>query len=166
MTIKALYQAYQRDIYGYLFHLTGQQSAAEDLTSEVFISAMKSLPAFQGNADIKTWLFSIARHKWYESIRREKRETSALERLGACLRADGPSVEDHLLDAALLDRVRALLDEEKERSRRVVLLRAEGYSFYEIAGLCGISEGSARVIDFRTRKKLRELLAKEGFSHE
>ena len=40
------------------------------------------------------------------------------------------------------------------------------YSFYEISQKYGISESSARVIDFRTKDKLRKILKKEGFTDE
>jgi RNA polymerase sigma-70 factor (ECF subfamily) len=45
-------------------------------------------------------------------------------------------------------------------------MRVEGYSFFEIAQKHGISESSARVIDHRAKRKIREALAKEGIVHE
>lgn len=45
-------------------------------------------------------------------------------------------------------------------------MRIEGYSFYEIAMKYNISESSARVIDFRTKKKIRGILEKEGLSND
>ena len=59
-----------------------------------------------------------------------------------------------------------MLDREPERTRKIVLMRLEGYSFYEIGKKCGISESSARVVDFRTKAKIREILKKEGFVDE
>ena len=55
-----------------------------------------------------------------------------------------------------------LLDKEEKRTRDIVLMRIEGYSYYEISQINNISEGSARVIDFRAKKKIREILVKEG----
>ena len=43
--------------------------------------------------------------------------------------------------------------------------RIDGYSYYEIAEKYGISEGSARVIDFRMKKKIRDILEKEDKWH-
>ena len=59
--------------------------------------------------------------------------------------------------------MKELLKQEEPRTRTVVQMRIDGYSFYEIAQKLGIREGSARVIDFRARKKLREQLMKEGY---
>lgn len=74
--IKKLYEKYKQDVFGYLISLTHNPTLSEDLTSETFLSAIKSLPNFKGNSDIKTWLFSIARHKWYENLRKEKHDIS------------------------------------------------------------------------------------------
>ncbi|MEG2687298.1 MAG: sigma factor-like helix-turn-helix DNA-binding protein, partial [Christensenellaceae bacterium] len=79
---------------------------------------------------------------------------------------ESPSAEDVLIKASVLSRIMGLLEMEKPRNKTIVLLRIDGYSFYEIAQKCDISESSARVIDFRLRKKLREILMKEGFANE
>ena len=41
-------------------------------------------------------------------------------------------------------------------------MRIEGYSYLEIAQKYEISESSARVIDYRAKKKIKETLIKEG----
>ena len=58
------------------------------------------------------------------------------------------------------------LREEPEKQRQVAALRLEGYSYFEIANLCGISESSARVIWFRVKEKLKAHLEKEGIVHD
>lgn len=120
--LEELFRTYHNDVYRYLYSLSHDASLSEDLASEVFLKVVKSIGSFRGEADIKTWLFSIARHEWYE--------------------------------------------QEPERTRNIVLMRLDGYSFYEIGTKFGISESSARVIDFRTKEKLRKILKKEGFADE
>lgn len=82
------------------------------------------------------------------------------------LQNENSSDEDSLIQAEVLIRIGELLELEKEQYKTIVFLRIDGYSFCEIAQKCSISEGSARVIDFRVRKKLREILTKEGFANE
>ncbi len=60
----------------------------------------------------------------------------------------------------------SLLEKESERTKDIVLMRIDGYSFYEISTKHSISESSARVIDFRAKKKIREFLEKEESNHE
>ena len=57
----------------------------------------------------------------------------------------------------------SILSKEKERDREVVNLRIEGLSFHEIGTKVGISENSARVIFFRLKNKIKEILQKEGY---
>ena len=65
--------------------------------------------------------------------------------------------------AELSARVRALLAAEPARSQKITSMRLEGYSFYEIGLACGVSEASARVIDFRAKKRIRAALEQEGY---
>ena len=76
MLIKKIYEEYKQDVFVYLVSLTNDTSISEDLVSETFLSAIKSIHKFKGESSIKTWLFSIARNKWYEYLRKEKFTTS------------------------------------------------------------------------------------------
>ena len=171
--LEKLFRTYYKDIYRYIYSLTHDASLSEDLTSEVFLEVVKSIATFQGKADVKTWMFSIARHKWIDYLRKKNRqvEIEVLSELisnmpvtdsGAELK--GP--EEQVLDKELLDRVYTLLAEEPERTRNIVKLRLAGYSFYEIAKRENISESSARVIYFRAKEKIKESLEKEGLGRE
>lgn len=163
--IKDLYEKYKKDIFAYLINITHDKTLSEDLTSETFLSAIKSLANFKGKSSIKTWLFSIARHKWYEHLRREK-DTRSLDIFIQYYIWEDSSPENLLFENELSNRIIELLSIEDDRIRDIVMMRIEGYSFYEISSRFNISEGSARVIDFRTKRKLRERLIKEGYKYE
>ena len=175
--LEKLFRTYYKDIYLYLYSLTHDASLAEDLTSDVFLEVVKSIAGFRGEADIKTWMFSITRHKWIDYLRKKNRriETEVLSELvgnhatsdsAGITPANIKGVEEQYLEKELLERIGALLEEETERTRNIVKLRLEGYSFYEIGKMQGISESSARVIYFRVKEKLRQTLEKEGLGHE
>lgn len=166
--LEQLYSDYSKDIYRYLFSLCRDASLSEDLTSEVFLAVVKSIGTFRKECDVKTWLFSIARNKWFEYLRRKKRtiETEALDEFIELKPSVSPSVEIVYLTDELVKRIYELIDEEKERPRKVALMRIDGFSFYEIGKACGISENSARVMFFRTKEKIRQKLKEEGFEYE
>ena len=69
--LKRLFEEYYSDLYRYLFGLCHDASLMEDLVSETFLEAVKSVVTFRGQSDIKTWLFSIARHRWYAWLRKK-----------------------------------------------------------------------------------------------
>lgn len=62
-----------------------------------------------------------------------------------------------------LARVRELLGEMNPKTRQVVELRAQGYSYAEIAPRLQITENSARVLEHRARAILQQTLQKEGY---
>ena len=71
------------DIFGLLFRLTQDAEEAADLTQETFLSALKAVSKFRGEADLKTWLFRIAinesrnRFRWWK--RRFRSQTDSLD---------------------------------------------------------------------------------------
>lgn len=159
--IKQLYEQYKQDIYGYLFSLTHNASLSEDLLSETFLAALTAIARFEGQSDLKTWLFSIARHKWYEHLRKQ-RPTVPLDELSEHYLSDALPIGAQLLQQEVTEGILQCLSTLDNRTQRIVRLRIEGYSFQEIARLCQVSEGSARVIDFRAKQKIKDFLAKEG----
>ncbi len=60
-----LFETYHKDIFTYLYSLSRDASLSEDLTSEVFLEVVKSIATFRGESDVKTWLFTIARRRWF-----------------------------------------------------------------------------------------------------
>jgi RNA polymerase sigma-70 factor (ECF subfamily) len=163
--IKDIYARYKQDVYIYLVSLTHDPILSEDLVSETFLAAIQSLHNFKGNSDIKTWLFSIARNKWYGYLRKKKYATD-LDSLAKVYLYQEENLEKSFIDKTIANKIMMLLKDEDERKRGIVLMRIEGYSFYEIAMKYNISESSARVIDFRTKKKIRGILEKEGLSND
>ena len=69
--LEELFRTYHNDVYRYLYSLSHDASLSEDLASEVFLKVVKSIGTFRGESDIKTWLFSIARHEWYDYLRKK-----------------------------------------------------------------------------------------------
>lgn len=167
--IEQLYRKYRDDVYRYLCSLTHDAQAAEDLLSETFLKALQALGRYDGRASVRTWLFAIARHAWVDSLRRHKPTVSYEDLLAGYLAEGRPAAADVPADQdrrELADRAKALLASRKAPAPEILRLRALGYSFAEIAVNCGISESSARTLDFRTRKWLREQLEKEGYTNE
>ena len=155
-----LFAQYYADVYRYLYSLSRDASLSEELAAEVFLEAVRTLGCFRGDCQVKTWLFSIARHRWLKYLEKKKTRPPA-QPLTEFLQDPAKGPEQTVQDRQLQARIRQLLQAEPERTRAVVLLRLEGRSFYEIGQQCGISESSARVIDCRARARLRAILQKE-----
>jgi len=165
MLLKKIYEEYKQDVFKYLVSLTHDVSLSEDLVSETFLGALKSLHKFKGESTIKTWLFSIARNKWYEHLRKEK-PTISLDDLSYNYLLSECDLDNSIIKKELSNKILALLDNESPRTKDIILMRIEGYSYFEIGKKHNICESSARVIDHRTKKKIKNILAKEADDYE
>ena len=160
--LRELFDSYYRDVYAYLCSMCRDPQLAEDLAAETFLQAVRSAAGFRGQSSGKTWLFSIARHCWFAHLRRARRMPGE-DSPGEASELAVPSAEDCVCEKEPAERAQQLLALESERTQGIVRMRLQGYSFFEIACRYGISESSARVIDFRARAKIQKALEKEGF---
>ena len=157
--IENLYILYKKDVYIYLFSLTHNLNLSEDLLSETFVQAIYSIGNFKGQSSVKTWLFSIARNLWLQSMRKDKQTVEYNDLLELYV---SDSIAERLITEETIKRINNLLLEKDQRTQKIVNMRVEGYSFGEIAQELDMSESSARVIDFRTKKWIKDVLEKEG----
>ena len=153
-----VYAVYFDDVYRYLLSLSGSESVAEELTSETFFRAMDALDRFRGECSVRVWLCQIAKHLWYQHLRKRKPEEPLPED-----GLPGPSAEEDVLTRQghldLLRQIHAL----PPSTREVVYLRAfGGLSFREIGDVLGRTETWARVTFYRGKEALR----KGGADHE
>ena len=60
-----LYNTYFNDVYLYIRHLSGDEHIAEEITSDTFFKAIKSIDSFRGDCDVRVWLCQIAKNSYY-----------------------------------------------------------------------------------------------------
>lgn len=159
--IENLYILYKKDVYIYLYSLTHNLNLSEDLLSETFVNAIASIENFKGQSSVKTWLFSIARNLWLQNMRKEKQTVEYNDLLELYV---SDSIAERLITKETVKRIKNLLLEKDQRTQKIVNMRVEGYSFSEIARDLKLSESAARVIDFRAKKWMKDILEKEGLS--
>ena len=157
--IEKLYLDYKQDIYNYLLSITHNPTLSEDLLSETFVKAIYSIGNFKGNSSVRTWLFSIARHLWLQNLRKDKPTVEYSDLLEIYV---SDSIVDSFIAKQTADRVYELLKTKDDQTQKIVSMRVYGISYCEISEKINISENSARVIDFRTKKWLTSILKKEG----
>ena len=141
-------------VYHFLLSLCGNESLAEELTSETFYHAYLHIGQFRGDCKIETWLCQIAKNALIKEQKRHNRFV--------CTDNLDNFVADTNVFEALANREQALqihrhLHTLKEPYREVFMLRVFGdLSFKEIADICGKSESWAKVTFYRAKNKLIE----------
>lgn len=69
MEFEEIFRRYFQDVYQYIRRLSGDGPLAEEITSETFFKALRSIDRFRGECDIRVWLFQIAKLSSVLSIR-------------------------------------------------------------------------------------------------
>src|SRR5258708_29754486 len=91
--MQVLFARHQVRVYRFVLRLVGNQAAAEDLISEVFLDVWRQADRFEGRSAVSTWLLAIARFKALSLMRRKPDEELDEETAGAVRgRAGAPQV--------------------------------------------------------------------------
>ena len=152
--MEEIYQAHARTVYKFLLSQCHDADLAEELTQETFYQAVRSIGRFQGDCKVSVWLCQIAKHLWYQHLRKANRETELPEEAELPL---VPSAEEEAVSrSGQLDLLRRV-HELPEPGREVVYLRAfGGLSFREIGDVLGKTETWARVTFYRGKERLKQ----------
>jgi len=157
-----LWQAYAAAVAGYL----RVQGAAEpdDLTSEVFLGAFRSVGGFAGDeAAFRSWLFTIAHRRLLDARRAAGRRPQMAALDHALPAAAEPGVDAEVLRRLATERVRGLCDRLVPDQRDVLLLRlVGGFTVEEVAVALGKSAGAVKALQRRGLLALEKILQREG----
>lgn len=152
-----IYNDYFRDVYLYIKSLSNDEHIAEDITSETFINAMKSIDKFKGNCDIRVWLCQIAKNSYFSYLRKNKKliytdKDQENEEEGIDIEASILSIETSM-------EIHEVLHNLEEPYKEVFSLRTFGeLSFKQIGLLFQKNENWACVTYHRARKKIKNKL--------
>lgn len=144
-----------------LGRLVGPTPDLEDLVQVTFIEAIRSFPAYRGEASLASWVTRIAVHVAWHHLRRGVRRFVSLEVVPAAGEAEAPHPgPDGALDSRRTSaRLHALLDRIKPKKRIAFLLFVvEGHSVEEIAALTGASRTAVKSRLFFARRELQALV--------
>lgn len=148
-------RATQTDVWRLLAHLANTD-VADDLTQETYLRVMDALPRFAARSSARTWLLSVARRVWVDSVRHDmaRPRASAVELDevdGTPSRATdgGADTWTEMVDA------RALLGQlDPDRREALILTQVLGHTYAEAAAIAGCRVGTIRSRVARARKDL------------
>ena len=154
---EAFYRQRERDIFGYLWRVTGDEQTANDLTQEVFFRAWRQFEKLRGYERPDAWLFHVATNLALNEQRHQRVAGPAATLLG-----DERAPGDHAAQLADRAALRSALEGLPARQRAALILRElYGYTCDEIAGMLDVSRAAAKMTLSRARAGLRALYLKE-----
>jgi RNA polymerase sigma factor (sigma-70 family) len=147
---EALYDAYHRRLLAFCQHMLGSREEAEDVLQHTFMAAYRSLRAGYEVADLKPWLYTIARNRCL-SVMRVRREEVELDEGAPAVEGLAAQI-DRRADLRML--VRDVQRLPPDQRAALVLFEVGDHSHTEIAAVLGVRREKVKALVFQAREAL------------
>jgi RNA polymerase sigma-70 factor, ECF subfamily len=160
-TFQSFYRENLGPIYRYVYRRVGNREETEDLTSQIFMKAIRSIDYTRSPQSTRDFLFQIARTTiadyWRVHYRLSMRSLEVLLETGWEVPAENED-EPLELSSSTADYVQCILRALPDRDREVLTCRfLLGLSIRETAVRMGLSEGNVKTSQFRALKHAADL---------
>jgi RNA polymerase sigma-70 factor, ECF subfamily len=158
---RLLFEAYKDRVFSIaVYSFRGDQTAASDVTQQIFLKLMTSIGQFRGESEFTTWLHRLVVNTCIDEQRRRNRHLGFSESNELPAQGERKQPERRFERKELADCVKAAISELKPKFRMPVLLKyVEGLSYEEIADVMGCSKGTVASRLNRGHKELARRLA-------
>lgn len=165
--ISVIFHRYKNRILNFCLRMLGNRADAEDVAHDVFVTLMGHKYTYQSTAKFSTWLFTIARNKCIDRIRKSRRIFSMTFSKKDSSQTEQWEVADDRPDSSedLATKERARVVQQAiaklvvQQREALVLREYHRFSYDEIAGILNCSLANVKVLIFRARESLRVELA-------
>ena len=163
-----------RDYQGLCWHVVQRMvrhpEDTRELCQEAFLRVHRYLHQYRFDSPLKSWIGQVAYSVAKRHLERKRIALADVHVGGGMDEDDGPSLLDNLGDGTDLQDAHAQAGEERELHAAIeqlpplqrtilTLYHLEGLPIGEIATITGLAEGTIKSHLFRSRNKLREILA-------
>ena len=165
LAFERLYARYHRRIAAYVQGMVKDHGRAEDITQDVFMSALRRMRATERPIAFKPWIYEIAKNACIDAFRRSRRaEEVSYDADDGLARADhvrlvstGPTPDAAVDTRMSLDHLRGAFGGLSETHHEILVMRElEGLSYHEIGERLGMTRASVESTLFRARRRLTE----------
>jgi RNA polymerase sigma-70 factor (ECF subfamily) len=161
---RLLFEATKDRVYSLAVHFIGDETAASDISQEVFLKLVSRLEQFRGEARFDTWLFRLVANACMDEHRRRRRLVPLLVEKSTLPRERGGPQEASLVRREDREAVRLAVSRLSPKLRLPILLRyLEDLSYGEIAAALGCTKGT---VASRLNRGHRELARTLGSLRE
>jgi len=158
-SFEAFFRRHERDIFGYLWRLTGDEQAAYDLSQETFVRAWQHFDRIATYERPGGWLFRVATNL---ALTHQKRAAAPVGAAQPFSMANEPSMSDPAWRLAESEAIRATLLALPPQQRAALVLREVcGFSCAEVAETLGITLAAAKMTLCRGRDAFRARYTRE-----
>ena len=155
----AAFRRHRAQVFRYLRRRTGSDDVAEDLTQDVFVTAVEHLSRLDTSKPVLAWLYSVAQNRFLDEVRRTRRQPRPLSLEVV------PEQAELEFAPEIATAIRRASQRLSVNERELIGLRlfAE-HSFADVAARLHISEPAAKMRYLRALRALQAELGKEGIT--
>jgi RNA polymerase sigma-70 factor (ECF subfamily) len=167
-----LFEKHIARVVGFATRFVGNRARAEELAQDVFLQVYKHRGHYQPQARFSTWLYRMVTNACLSEVRRADHRGLMQSMDQPVGEGDPPpqfaeaaerSSEDDVASRERLERMRAALDGLPPQQRAALLLaRAEGFSYEEVADSLSCSVSAVKSLVHRATVTLRERFKEDG----
>lgn len=159
--MRALYLEHAEPVRRFVRSRLRDETEAADIAHETMLSVWRGAEGFQGRSSVRSWIFSLARNKVVDHLRKQARVS--LGEPDETTPGDEPDADEVIAAAQDARRVRECVGKLSAHHRAVVHLAFfEELSYPEVAAIEGIPEGTVKTRVFHAKKLLMRCLSRLG----
>ena len=139
-----LFDSYKDKVFSIaVYSFGGDQTAASDVSQQIFLKLMTNIGQFRGDSTFTTWLYRMVVNTCIDEQRKRRRFLPFGESIPMSKVEDRRGPEKHYAKREVADCVQAAIQELKPKWRLPILLKyVEGLSYEEIANVLSCSKGT------------------------
>lgn len=158
---------YHDQLIHFIFGIVHNLADAEDIAADVFCDLIVHKHRFSFKSTLKTYIFSIAKNKSYDKVRKNARSNDKEIEDDDGVSADEKSLEERVLSNETVRVVHEALGEIKDEYAQVVSLTyLYGFSGDEICKVMKKSKRQVANLLYRGKEALKTILEKKGVNIE
>ena len=152
-----LYREHAESVRKVAYSLVGDRDGAADVVQDTFTRALQHLPELREPDRFRPWLLSIARHAATDQLRARRRIVTLDDEAEPAATGPGPESLAELRELA--EQVQGCVSGLSRRDATAVALVTHlGFTPAQVADALGVTQGAAKVIVHRARRRLRHAL--------
>jgi RNA polymerase sigma-70 factor (ECF subfamily) len=139
------------DLRAFARFMCREREAADDLVQNTILMALDKQSQFTEGTNLKGWLFTIMRNRFYSDLRAQRRRPAPIDdnAVAPLTAVDNPEATLQLKELSA-----ALWQLSPQSREALILVGAGGFSYEEAATLCACSVGTLKARVSRARKQL------------
>ncbi len=160
--LQLLYGRHHVKVYRFALRFVRDESAAEDMVSEVFMDVWRQADRFERRSQVATWLLAIARNKALSTLRRRSNEQLD-EEVAEFIEdpSDNPEVTMQKQERASI--LRSCLEQLSAAHREIIdLVYYHEKTIEEVAEIIAVPVNTVKTRMFYARKRIGEMMAAQG----